>query len=224
MLKGIFGKLCQVVSNTVSDGVLSAPDRRGVKNKMDQQEIGLNDEGSCSVYRKPRSMVPIDALLQTLANIQLKLDTASGAATALDLRLRIIAQLAPRVRLALSRKKRGAFHQVKLHQLVDAVLEVFSDRIEPKDQEKIKKIRHPRNKAAHGSFVELMIALNREPQGRELDPHTGKRKLLSVDDIIEGVICIERNRGLEEFSMQVNEAVKILDDKILRTLAPEGNE
>ena len=50
---------------------------------------------------KIRLSVPIGGLIAILHNIQMKIDAAAGAATALDLRLRVIAQLDGRVKDAL---------------------------------------------------------------------------------------------------------------------------
>ena len=48
--------------------------------------------------------VPVEGLISVLHNIQAKIDAAAGAATALELRLRIIAQLNKAVRDELSKK------------------------------------------------------------------------------------------------------------------------
>ncbi len=73
---------------------------------------------------------------------------------------------------------------------------------------------------AHGSLVKLMIALNGESLGREIDPRTKKHKPITEDNIIEGAICIERNHGLEDFSNRAKEVIEILDEKILRSIKP----
>ncbi len=164
--------------------------------------------------------VPIEGLLCTLNNIQSKIDAAAGAATALELRLRIIAQWEPKVRVALQNHTKVRYHQAPLRDLIEAVLEVFQGLLDSAEQDKIRSCRPPRNKAAHGSFAELVIELSGEASGREIDPHTFKRKPLAEDDIIEGAICIERNRGLEDFTQRAKEAVVILERKVLRSLKP----
>jgi hypothetical protein len=165
--------------------------------------------------KKVQSAVPIGGLISILHNIQCKIDAASGAATALELRLRIIAQLEPDVQLELKNKKKPRYHKADLIDLIEAVLKVFQDKLTPEERLKIESCRPPRNKVTHASFAELMIKLSGEAPSRVIDPHTLKHKALLEDDIIEGALCIERNRGLEIFCVQAREAIAILERKIL---------
>jgi hypothetical protein len=171
------------------------------------------------VQKKQAMLVPVEGLIYILKNIQGKIDAASGAATALDLRLRIIGQSEPEVQAVLKKNKKPPYHKAHLSDLIDAVLEVFQDRLDLEEQDKIKNCRLPRNKAVHGSFVELMLELSGDAPGLEIDTRTGRRKPLAENDIIGGVQSIEMNRGLEEFTKRANEAIKILE-KILRFLKP----
>jgi len=164
--------------------------------------------------------VIIEPLISILHNIQLKIDTAAGAATALELRLRIIAQLEIKVRDELRKKTKKAFHKAELDHLISAVLDVFQDKLDPVEQNIIRSCRPPRNKTAHGSFAELMIELTGEAPGRHFDSYTLKPMPLEENDIIEGAVCIERNRGLDEFTKRARIAVSILEDKIMRSLKP----
>lgn len=180
-----------------------------------------------SSSQKPLKMpVLIEPLISILHNIQLKIDAAAGAATALELRLRIIAQLDKSVREELKnqqklRKKRSkAFHQADLEDLIAAVIEVYKDKIDDDERRTIESCRLPRNKAAHASFAELMIQLTGAAPGRQLDHRTLKPMPLDEDDIIEGAVCIERNRGLDEFSKRARIAVSILEGKIMRSIKP----
>ena len=175
--------------------------------------------------QKPMKMpVLIETLINILHDIQGKIDIAAGAATALELRLRIIARLEVKVREELKtqqklRKKRSkAFHQADLEDLISAVLEVFKDKIEVDERKIIDSCRLSRHKTAHGSFTELMINLTGEALGRQFDPRTLKPMPLAEDDIIEGAVCIERNRGLDEFSKRARKAVSIFEEKIMRSI------
>jgi hypothetical protein len=163
------------------------------------------------------SNVPIEGLICVLNNIQAKINAASGAATALELRLRIIGQLEPKVQAVLKKNKKPSYHKADLVDLIDAVLEVFQDKLDLEEQKKIKNCRHPRNKAIHGSFAELMFELTGESPGREIDTRIGKRKSLTADNIVEGVLSIDRNRGLENFTQRAKEVIQILE-KILRLI------
>ncbi len=172
------------------------------------------------VQKKVKRPFTIEALILMFNSIQLHIDKASGAATALDLRLRAIAQLEPKVQAALKKKKRPPYHQAKLSHLIEAILEVFPDQLSLTEQAKLQNCRQPRNKATHGSFAELMIELNGKAPSREIDRKTLKPKPLAEDDIIEGAICIERNGGLEDFSRRAKEAIEILEKKVMRSLQP----
>lgn len=165
---------------------------------------------------KIKPPVLIDPLISLLNNIQSKIDAAAGSATTLELRLLIIAQLEPKVQEELKKWKKPYC----LNALINSVIEIFKNKLDLSDQVKIKSCHYPRNKITHGNFAELMIELNGEALGREIDPYTGKRKPLEKNDIIEGTICIERNHGLEDFSKKAKEAIEILDRKILRSLKP----
>jgi len=173
--------------------------------------------------KKIRLQVPIEGLLIALDNTRLKIDAATGAATFLELHLRIIAQHVIEVQDELTRLqslrkvKKVRYHRADLIDLIDAVIEVFQDKLDPNDQDLLKSCRIPRNKTSHGSFAELMIALSGEALGREIDPRNMKRKPLAEDDIIEGAICIDRNRGLEDFTRRANEAISLLRNKVLRS-------
>lgn len=170
--------------------------------------------------------VMIEPLISILHNIQLKIDAAAGAATALELRLRIIAQLDVSIREELKnqqklRKKRPKdFHQADLEDLIAAVIEIYKNKIDDDERRIIESCRLPRNKAAHASFAELMIQLTGEAPGRQLDHRTLKPMPLDEDDIIEGAVCIERNRGLDEFSKRARIAVSILEEKVMRSIKP----
>lgn len=177
----------------------------------------MNSAIQLKIQKKVRMPVPVEGLVSTLHDIQLKIDAAAGAATALELRLRIIAQLSDNVRVELRKKTSKPFYKAHLEDIISAVLKVFEDNLDSIEREKITNCRLPRNKTSHASFAGLMISLNGEALGREIDPHTLKRKPIEEDEIIEGAICIGRNGGLEEFSKRAREAIFILEDKILRS-------
>jgi hypothetical protein len=175
--------------------------------------------------KKTRPPITTNGLIMVFNNIRSKIDAAAGAATFLELHLRAIAQLNPRVQIELRRvqaergiKKPKCYHQADLNYLIDAVIGVFRDKLAPEEQDVLKSCRVPRNKTSHGSFAELMIELNGEAPGREIDPTTGKRKPLAEDDIVEAAICIEWNGGLEEFTKRADKAVALIQEKVLRPL------
>lgn len=158
----------------------------------------------------------IEHQISILNNLQVKLGEAAGAATSLEWRLRIIAELEPKVRDKLKEKTSAPFYKAKLEYLIDAILHVFEKKLTSYEYEKIKEYRDPRNKLTHGSPVELMIALGIEPTGRKIDSITRKRNILSKDELVEGSKSIERNQVLAKFTQQLNELISIVNDKILR--------
>lgn len=160
----------------------------------------------------------IESLISTLGNVQLKLGDAVGAATAFEFRLRLIAELEPKVQFELKNLTTAPFYKADLIHMITAVIKVFQSNLNQDERKKIQNCRVPRNKLSHGSPVELMIELGIEPTGREIDPRTGKRNILSKEDLAEGIKSIERNQIFEKFTLQANEAIGILDRKILRTL------
>ncbi|MGE3921070.1 MAG: hypothetical protein AB7F64_09120 [Gammaproteobacteria bacterium] len=164
--------------------------------------------------------VLIEPLISILHNIQSKIDFATGAATALELRLRIIAQLDDRVQKELKRKTKKAYHKAELEHLIDSVLIVFQNELEIHEKDIISNCRIPRNKTTHASFAELMITLVGYASSRQLDNHSLKPLPLNEDDIVEGAVCIERNGGLDEFAKRARIAVSILETKVMRTLKP----
>jgi hypothetical protein len=180
------------------------------------------DEQHDTSKNSEKKVLPIliEPLIQILHNIQSQIDSAAGAATALELRLGIIAQLEPKVQTELKKQSLDPYHKAKLVHLIDSVLTVFQDRLDTVEQDTIKKCRPPRNYASHGSFVELMFAINGEAPGREMDPRTRKGKPLAKNDLVEGAKCIEKSRGLDLFSQRAKKAVEILEIKVLRSLQP----
>lgn len=155
-------------------------------------------------------------LINALNNMQLKIDAASGAATALEMRLRIVAELVSEVQTELRKKTNDPYHEAKLYYLIPAILEVFQNELDRTERKQIEACRPPRNKLSHASFVELSI--NGEATGRLLDIRTGKGKPLKKENLLEGALSLERSRGLEEFTKEARKAVQIVDSKILRSL------
>jgi hypothetical protein len=154
-----------------------------------------------------------------LNEIQSKVDEAVGAATALEMRLRLIAELEPMVQTELKTKTSKLYYKADLFHLIYAVINVFSNQLTQSESSKIDIFRESRNKAVHGSLVELMLKLGITPTGRDMvDPHTKTRNILSEGDLVEGVKSIARNQGLETFTRQAREVIKILEDNILRKL------
>ena len=162
--------------------------------------------------------VLIEPLKSTLYNIQLKIDAAAGAMIALELRLRIIAELEPKVQDELKQLTSDPFYAANLVHLIDSVLKIFNNNLKHEDHAAIKRCRKPRNKLAHASLVEFMLELNDEALGREIDRGTGKGKPLQKHEIVEGAKCIERSRGLDDFACNAREAVLILEREIFPLL------
>jgi hypothetical protein len=165
--------------------------------------------------KKATQTVPIGGLINVLNNIQCKIDAATGAVTALELRLRIVAELVPEVQIELSKNTKKRYHEAKLHDLIPAILATFQNELDPAERIQIENCRPPRNKLSHGSIVEFMLEVNGEAPGRQLDLHTRKGNPLKKGNLLEGALSIDKSRGLEEFCKRAKEAISIIDSKIL---------
>ncbi len=183
--------------------------------------MSKNASGNKSIQKKGCLPVNIGGFLSQLDSIQSTINEAMGVATTFELLARIIAQLVPEVQLKLEEvqqnSKKEKYHKAKLHFLITEISNVFQNELTLEEKELLTECRQCRNKADHGSFVELMLQLTGEAPGRVIDPKTRKPKELEKDDLIEGVLVIERNRGLEKFTKKTKKGIKVFI-KILRSL------
>ncbi len=166
----------------------------------------------------------IGAMLTNLNNIQLKLEAASGAAVAVEMRMRLIGQLCEQVRDKLkelvntykaSNKPKqppsNKYWDCELSFLDQAIDEIFHDKLEPNERQKIEDFRPLRNKLLHADFVTLMKRMGIDPTGRQILSTDGKRNILDSADIKEAVLSIDRNQGFEKFQVRAKEVRSILD-------------
>ena len=158
--------------------------------------------------------VPIGGLINALNNLQSKIDEASGAATALEMRLRLVTQLVPEVQA----KIKGSYLKADLYDLIPAIIEIFQPELTQEDCQKIESCRPPRNKLTHADMAAFMMLLNGEAPSRLLNIRTGKGHPIAKDNLLEGALSVERSGALEKFTQKAREAVAIVDSKILRAL------
>lgn len=178
----------------------------------------MNTSAQLTARKKISLPVPIGGLINVFNNLQLKIDEATGAATALEMRLRIIAELVPEVQTELRKKTKKLFRDAELNYLIPAVLQVFQNELDHTERQKIESCRFPRNKLSHACFVEFMLAINGEAPGRLRDNRTGKGKPLQKENLLEGIRSLDTSGALEEFTKRAKEAIQIVDRKILRSL------
>lgn len=74
-----------------------------------KKELQMTNTINLSSQKRIKMPVLIDSLIIILHNIQQKINSAAGAATALELRLRIIAQLELRIQDELGKKNKKTF-------------------------------------------------------------------------------------------------------------------
>ena len=156
--------------------------------------------------------------INALHNLQGKIDEAAGAATALEMRLRIVAELVQEVQDELRKRTKDSYHEAKLYHLIPAILEVFHDYLIDAERQQIESCRPPRNKLTHASFVEFMLAVNGEAPGRIIDRRTMKGRPLNEGNLLEGSMSLDHSGALENFTRKARQAIAIVEDKIMRVL------
>lgn len=170
-------------------------------------------------------------ILNNLANIQLKLDKASGALVKVELLMRLIAEKHKPVRDALTKYTKKRYYECYLGPLCKAIVSVFSDKIEKSDLEKIKKFQILRHKLVHGNFVCLMELLDIEPEGLEIVPtkerntksnisKRGRKILIKPDKkkgeekkknfVFESLLSIDRNETFGRLHAKADEITNII--------------
>jgi hypothetical protein len=177
----------------------------------------------------------INSILSNINNIQCKLDSATGATVAVELRMRLIGELSEQVRKKLkgvvtiefeerkkensqAKRKSDNYWNCDLSFLDQAIDQVFQDKLEPSERQKIEKFRPLRNKLLHGDFVSLMKLMDIEPTGRQILSSIGNRNILDNANIKEALLSIDRNQGLKQVEIHANEVKSILE-KLLVILA-----
>ncbi len=174
----------------------------------------------------------ISTILKNIKQVQWKFDLASGAAVAVEVRMRLIGQLCEPVRDQLKkcvvyelieRKKKNPNAKCKSYKhwncelsfLEKAIDQVFYKELDLGERLKIEKFRPLRNKLLHGDFVSLMILMGIDPTGRQILSNVGNRNILDKGDVIEAVLSIDGNQGFEELEILAREVKDILDKLIL---------
>jgi hypothetical protein len=158
-------------------------------------------------------------MINALHNLQGKIDVAAGAATALEMRLRIVAELVQEVQDELRKRTKESYHEAKLYYLIPAILEVFQDHLTDIERQHIESCRPPRNKLTHASFVEFMLEINGEAPGRVIDRRTMKGRPLKKENLLEGAISLDHSGALENFTRKAQQATSIVEEKIMRALS-----
>lgn len=176
----------------------------------------------------------IEQLLSNIDSHQFRLDPAAGTAVAVELRMRLICELYEPMRDKLkelvtkdhsertkknpkAKRDYDKYWECKLSYIDQGIDEVFHDKLEPIERQKIENFRPLRNKLLHADFVNLMIEMGIPPTSRLILSPDGKRQLLKSPEIKESVLSMGRNQGFERFRLQAVEVVSILD-KLIRIL------
>ena len=172
-------------------------------------------------------------MLSNLNDIQFELDTAAGAALAVEIRMRLIGQLSPQIQEKLKDLVKAhvltfkkppknlpsdKYWDCNLSFLDQAIDEIFQNELKPFEREQIKKFRTLRNKLLHADFINLMIKMKISPTGRQIISTGGDRNILDNTDIKESILSIKRNQGFSKFRIQAKGVISILD-QILHGLA-----
>ena len=153
-----------------------------------------------------------------LSNIQPKIDAAAGAVTALEMRLRIVAELLQEVQDELRKRTKEKYYKADLYYLIPAVLAVFRDYLTDTDHRQIENCRPPRNKLSHASFAEFMTKVNGSAPGRTLNPQNGKPYELKNENLLEAALSVDHSRAFENFTCTVRTAISIVEGKIMQAI------
>ncbi len=167
----------------------------------------------------------LSAMLINIKNLQSHIDSSSGAAVAVELRMRLIGELCEKVRDELKKivkeepkgkyKKSDKYWDCKLEFLDQAIDHVFYKKLNSTQQKTLLKFRPLRNKLLHANFIKLMILLDIAPTGRHILSGNGKRNILNQPDVKEAILSIERNGGFKNFLNLANKVIGILEELIL---------
>lgn len=170
----------------------------------------------------------INPMLANINSTQCKLDTATGAVVAVEVRMRLIGELCEQVQdrftelVATAKKNKEVrkdasdkYNHCDLFFLDQAIYEVFHDKLEFDECKKIKEFRPLRNKLLHGDFVRLMILMKIAPTGRQILSIASNRNILTNADIREAILSIDRNQGFEHVERLAKEVKTILESLML---------
>lgn len=161
---------------------------------------------------------PMSGVCYALKNIQFKIDIAAGAVTALEMRLRIVAELLQEVQDELRKLTKEKYDKADLYHLIPAVLEVFRDYLTDAERQQIGSCRPPRNKLSHASFAEFMLEVNGSAPGRVLNPQNGKPYELKKENLLEASLSVDHSKAFENFTCAVRTAVGIVEAKIMQAI------
>lgn len=176
----------------------------------------LKKTASKQLFIRALTKIEKQGVLNNLKNINFKIMEASGPAVVAESQMRLLAQFSLAVQNELrTLHKTDKYWDCRLEQLEDAILIVFKNQLNDIEREKIEYFRKLRNKLLHADFIGLLIKMKIDPRGREINPKTGERNILSPDDIKEGIICIDRNFGFDNFKKLANEVTEIIQKLIL---------
>lgn len=152
----------------------------------------------------------ISARLNSIENIQFKMDEAAGTALSVELRMRLLTELSQPVQIALKNKE---YYKCELGHLEKAILLVFQDKLELGEKEKLTKFLNLRNKLMHGEFVSFAKLQGIVPKGQQIISSNTKNTL-SMSNIKESILSVDWNQAFPEFRKLANE-VKAIIDKLI---------
>lgn len=161
----------------------------------------------------------INTMINNIDSVQIKINSATGAAVMVELRMRLIGELCARVRERLkdsitSKKEPNQYWNCKLSFLDDAVDIVFQEVLNLSQRQQLSEFRNLRNKLLHGNFVGLMELMGITP-GSRLIEKDGSRALLQPTEIKEAVLSIDRQNGFAIVETKAKNVIAILDEILL---------
>lgn len=146
----------------------------------------------------------IEPMLRSLENIELQYKESVGHAAALELRMRVLAEINPAISkhaesLVHPRDAYKFFWECKLEHLIDAILEIFKQDLSSDEIQQLNSFKNQRNKLLHGILVEFMRLMKVQPTSRKILKN-GSRDNLKDHEVIEAIKSTERNHVLVKFN------------------------
>jgi hypothetical protein len=149
--------------------------------------------------------------LQAFSNSQSQLQECGGAAVAVEILMRMIAEKSRPVQAKIkeyvkqdnekknknnekeSRKIKDNYWDCNFQYIEKAIIDVFGDKLSPDERSILDLFRKIRNKLVHGDLVGMMNKMNILPESREV-LRDGRRKILEKQNIIEAIKVMD-SRG-----------------------------
>jgi len=142
-------------------------------------------------------------VLEDIHSLQIKFGEVAGAAFAVELKMRLIAQLSKPVQSKLKELKlKQEYWECDLQHLDSIIETLFFHVLTAEERRALKAFRIPRDKLIHSDFAAVMDVL--------IDSDSG-RNALNKGNMLEALGNLQKSQALEKLHCQANLASTVLD-------------